>query len=251
MVTQHRLAGVFLVLAFAMLWVPLGQHAFLDAHWMKVGTFMLPFLLLTAASFSQHSVLSKDPRSLALWLLSAYILHQFEEHWVDLTGAVYAFQGSVNAIVHAATGAPADRPGPLTTQAVFVINTSLVWLVGALAVWQGERRLFTVLAMAAIVQVNAISHIIAGIVFWRYNPGLLTSVVVFFPAAIATFRLLPVRRQAIFASIVWAFLAHVIMVAGMLASTWWGLISPLAYYAALVVWSVLPVFVRSAVATGS
>lgn len=238
-------AGALLILAFSMLWVPLGQHAFLYAHWMKVGTFMLPFVLFAGLSFSNQRSLRKDPTFLSLLLLAAYIIHQFEEHWIDATGAVYAFQGSVNALLHTVTGAPQEQLGPLTIEAVFVINTSLVWLVGALAIWQGRARPFAVLGMVAIVLVNAVSHIMAGLLFWRYNPGLLTSVMLFLPAAITVYRMLPVSRASIAWSILWAIIAHVIMVLGMLASTWWGMISPLTYYAILVVWSAIPAFIPS------
>mgnify|MGYP001800576106 CR=1 FL=1 len=81
--------GAFIA-AFALLWVPLGQHDFLVQHWMKVGTFMAPFLVLVAFSFSTSEKLI-DARSISLALLVAYILHQFEEHWVDIYGRTFAF----------------------------------------------------------------------------------------------------------------------------------------------------------------
>lgn len=240
-------SGLALTLAFLMLWVPLGQHEFLLPHWMKVGTFMAPFLVFAAISFRDETKsFPQDLRFIALMLLVAYIAHQFEEHWVDVFGRHYAFQDSVNNLLRTAMGEPADRPGPMTPETVFVINTSLVWFVGALAVWRSPHDAFPLLCMAAIVLVNAVSHIVAAGVTGLYNPGLLTSVVVFIPAALIAYRWSGACGSAIGLSLLWAVLAHVIMIYGVLASTWLGLIPPIAYYAALVFWSVVPTMASSA-----
>ncbi|MEM8573622.1 MAG: HXXEE domain-containing protein [Pseudomonadota bacterium] len=253
--SRSYLAGVSLFVAFALLWLPLGQQAFLYANWMKVGVFMMPFLVFVALSFSsqQDRDLLRDPSFIALILLSAYIVHQFEEHWIDLYGNVYAFQNSVNAMVHSVTGAPDNRTGPLSVEAIFVINTSLVWLLGAIAIWQAARNTFPILAMAALVLVNAISHIAAGLVFESYNPGLLSSVVLFVPIALWVYWILPTSWSFVVLSLVWAILAHIIMVIGMMASTWWNLVPPVVYFAALVIWSLTPLLVDAGtdVRTGS
>jgi len=48
-----------------MLWVPIGRHDFLLKHWMKVGTFIAPLLLLVAAAFQSACDEGLSPR--ALW----------------------------------------------------------------------------------------------------------------------------------------------------------------------------------------
>ena len=92
---------VWLGLAFGMLWVPLGQHDFLVANWMKVGTFLAPFLLFMAATFRSPDAkpVHTDLAVLSVWMLVAYIVHQFEEHWIDVLGNEYAFFDTVNALL--------------------------------------------------------------------------------------------------------------------------------------------------------
>ncbi|MEM9190333.1 MAG: HXXEE domain-containing protein [Myxococcota bacterium] len=234
-----------LVAVFAVLWIPVGQHGFLYPHWMKVGTFLAPFLLFTAAAFrADHAPSwSKDLTVLSLLMLVAYIVHQFEEHWIDLYGNEYAFHGSVNQLLQEVTGTESE---PLTPAGIFVINTSLVWLVGALAIWRGENHVFPALAMAAIIVVNAVAHIALGVAGLEYNPGLLTSIVVFLPIGGYVYRrvlrdgLAPPGQVA--ASILWGVLAHVIMVGGLVVGNVMGLFPELVYFAALIVWSVVPVF---------
>lgn len=242
---QDRLAFFALVLAFLMLWVPLGQHDFLLAHWMKVGTFMAPFLILAAAAFRSASPGQPDPRALALMLWVVYIIHQFEEHWVDVYGQTYAFYGYLNAFLSGLNG---DESGVefISQASIFVINTSLVWLVGALGVFLGVRNIFATLCMAAIVVVNAVSHVGASFISGQYNPGLLTALILFLPAGLAAYVWLVRCKMAtvrlLLASVLWAFLAHVIMIVGILAMNWYSWIPELAYFTTLVVWSLLPAF---------
>ncbi|MEO0550235.1 MAG: HXXEE domain-containing protein [Pseudomonadota bacterium] len=237
---------ILLVLAFAMLWAPFGQHDFLVENWMKVGTFMAPFLLFVAFAFMppKDKDTGFDLRIATLFLLVAYIVHQFEEHWIDLFGNVYAFHKSVNELVLGLLGAPEGSIGPLTREGVFVINTSLVWLVACLGIWSAPRHAFPALAMMGIVLVNAIAHILNGVA--GYNPGLLTSVIVFLPLSgffyFKSIRSGAANRKEVFASLVWAVIAHVLMAGGMIAANWFNLFSETVYFALLILWSIVPVF---------
>ncbi|MEO0715112.1 MAG: HXXEE domain-containing protein, partial [Pseudomonadota bacterium] len=230
---------------FALLWVPLGQHDFLVQHWMKVGTFMAPFLVFVAASFSTSGAFI-NARSISLALLVAYILHQFEEHWVDVYGHGFAFKPYLNEFLSGLLGHAQVRD-LMSDASVFVINTSLVWLVGALAVWRGGGHIFAALCMAAIVVVNAISHIGAGLISGSYNPGLLTSVLVFLPVGIGAYVLLARSPAAtaslISASLIWGLVAHLIIIGGILAMGQMSSLPESVFFAALIVWSVLPAFI--------
>ncbi|MEM1106876.1 MAG: HXXEE domain-containing protein [Pseudomonadota bacterium] len=243
---RSRLSLAALVVTFAALWVPLGQHEFLHAHWMKVGTFMAPFLVFVAVACRSDApgTLFRDLRFVSLVLLVAYIIHQFEEHWVDLTGEIYAFKPYVNGLIRTAMGRPDSPVEALSDAGVFMINTSLVWLVASLAIWRGSRHAFPTLCMAAIVLFNAFSHIAAGALRLAYNPGLVTSIVIFVPLAMAVYAMVlqagQARRGLVVASLVWSALAHVIMVGGMIASGWFGAVPEPVYFAVLVAWSILP-----------
>ncbi|MEM7768058.1 MAG: HXXEE domain-containing protein [Pseudomonadota bacterium] len=234
-----------LIAAFALLWVPLGQHEFLVQHWMKVGTFIAPFLIFLAASFSSSATFI-SARSISLALLVAYILHQFEEHWVDVYGRTFAFKPLLNEYLSGLLG-HSEVQQLMSDASVFVINTSLVWLVGALAVWRGGGHIFAALCMAAIVVVNAISHIGAGLISGSYNPGLLTSVLVFLPVGIGAYVLLARSPAAtaslISVSLIWGLIAHLIMIGGILAMSQMSSLPESIFFAALIVWSVLPAFI--------
>lgn len=244
---SKTLAGIALIVGFAGLWVPLGQHDFLYENWMKLGTLMFPFLVFAAFSFSAERVKFDlgDTKTIALLLLGAYVIHQFEEHWVDIFGNVYAFQASVNQMISAFTSAPTVSDSPLTAEGIFVINTSLVWLVGFVAIWSASDKMFPTLAMAAIVLVNGVVHITGAIALGSYNPGLLTSVVVFLPVSVLAYRWLNAPRLPWIASLLWALLAHILMVLGLMASTEWELMPPLTYHVLLVLWSLLPGYLSS------
>ncbi|MEM9030444.1 MAG: HXXEE domain-containing protein [Pseudomonadota bacterium] len=229
---------------FAALWLPLGQHEFLVSHWMKVGTFAAPVLLLVSTASNSSRPRLSDPRFASILLLVAYLAHQFEEHWIDVLGNQYAFHGYVNALVRGAIGTDDLSVAPLTPMSIFVINTSLVWLVGVIAILRARTHWFPVFTMAAIALVNGATHIIGSIVTFAYNPGLLTSVLLFLPLPIGFYRKVlgenPALKWPVIASLIWAALAHVLMVGGMLAANLFGVIPEPVYFVALVVWSLLP-----------
>lgn len=101
--------------------------------------------------------------------LPLYMLHQFEEHDAD------RFRRFVN-----------DQVGHgrevLTPRAVCVINIGGVWAVDVVAIWLAVTAGigFGLIAIYGVL-VNGVVHIAAGLVLRRYNPGLVTSVVLFLP----------------------------------------------------------------------
>ncbi|MEM9005188.1 MAG: HXXEE domain-containing protein [Cyanobacteria bacterium P01_F01_bin.86] len=243
-----KIAFLAILLLFFMLWAPLGQYDFLVENWMKVGTYAIPFILLTffSSRTQQTNAVFSDVKLMVVLLLVAYIMHQFEEHWLDLWGHPYAFYSDVNQLLLNILGAPDTAVGPLTPASIFVINTALVWLIGVIAIWRSPDHIFPSLAMAGITLINGISHLALGIAKQAYNPGLLTAVVIFLPLAIAFYRNVLMTNAAakvqVIASIAWAVLAHIIMVIGLLAANWFELIPETAYFALLIVWSVFPAF---------
>ncbi|MEO1134463.1 MAG: HXXEE domain-containing protein, partial [Cyanobacteria bacterium J06639_1] len=113
-------------------------------------------------------------------------------------------------------------------------------------IWRSPTYLFPALAMNGIVLVNAISHILSGVVNQSYNPGLLTAVLIFMPLAIAFYRNIlltnSMAKMQVVASLIWAVFAHVILISGLLAANWFRIIPESAYFAILVAWSVVPAF---------
>ncbi|AFY58837.1 hypothetical protein Riv7116_6509 [Rivularia sp. PCC 7116] len=231
-----------------MLWAPLGQYDFLIENWMKIGIYTVPFILFIffSSRTEQTEVVFSDTKLISVVLLVAYMIHQFEEHWIDVFGNHYAFSEYFNTLFLSILGVQDSSVIILSREAIFVINTSLVWLIGIIGIWRSPKHLFPVLAMNGIVLVNAISHIFPGIFKQSYNPGLLTAIVIFLPVAIAFYRKVLFTKQyaksQVIASIVWAIIAHVILITGLLSANWFELIPSEVYFAMLVVWSVIPAF---------
>ena len=180
-------------------------------------------------------------------MLLVYILHQFEEHWIDLFGNHYAFYTYNNNFIRSLLSETDSSINPLSKASVFIINTSLVWLLGFLSIWRSPKHLFPLFSMAGIIVVNAFVHIMAAVVNFKYNPGLLTSILIFVPCyglfARYIFKKYPPYKKHIFSGLFWAFLAHVIMIGGMLAANYYNVISELLYFIILIAWSIFPVFI--------
>ncbi|WP_299218623.1 HXXEE domain-containing protein [uncultured Aquimarina sp.] len=247
---NKHLLTTSVALLFLMLWLPLGQQDFLINHWMKIGTYAVPFILIGVFLFLGENYSFKKQnhfRLIALLMLLAYILHQFEEHWIDLFGNHYAFYTYNNNFIRTVLSETDSSINPLSKASVFVINTSLVWLLGFLAIWRSPKHLFPLFSMAGIIVVNAFVHILAAVVNFTYNPGLLTSLLIFVPCyglfARYILKKYPLNKKNLFSGLLWAFLAHVIMIGGMLAANYYNVISELFYFGILVAWSIIPVFV--------
>ncbi|MEM9923425.1 MAG: HXXEE domain-containing protein, partial [Cyanobacteria bacterium P01_D01_bin.50] len=210
--------------------------------------YTVPFILFIFFSCrtEQTEVVFSDTKLMSVLLLMAYMIHQFEEHWIDISGNQYAFYGYFNTLFLSILGAQDSSVIILSREAIFLINTSLVWLIGIIAIWRSPKHLFPALAMNGIVLINAISHIFPGILKQSYNPGLLTAIVIFLPLAIAFYRKVlfinPGAKLQVIASIIWAILAHGILITGLLLANWFELIPEKIYFIVLVLWSVIPAF---------
>lgn len=149
----------------------------LISHWVYGG--FLASLLLLVLSPLLISGWSKPLVSTFL-LLPAYMIHQYEEHDND------RFRRFINKTI-------GQGYEVLSPWAVFITNIPGVWGVIALslyfAVWV---NLGWALVAVYLVLVNAMVHIVHAIIFWRYNPGLITSIVLFVP--LGSFSLYQVAR---------------------------------------------------------
>lgn len=246
--SNSQISLLSILVLFFMLWAPLGQYDFLVENWMKLGIYAAPFLLLGFFSQRETQISSvvSDLKLISILMLLAYLLHQYEEHWIDLFGNQYAFYDSVNQMLLNLLDAQNQSILPLSRAAIFIINTSLVWLVGAIAIWRSPNHLFPTLAMAGITLVNAVSHITLAVITQSYNPGLVTAIMLFIPLSIIFYWSVLIKNTSlkgqIIISIVWAILAHILMVAGLLGANWFQLFPELVYFLMLITWSLIPAF---------
>ncbi len=207
----HRPALVLVVVAFAALWVPWGQLELLRTEWM--------FLALGGAVFTAVVTLSARAagrvtlRELGVLLLVVYLAHQFEEHGVDLLGRRYAFLADANALLGPVAGCPPGAQCPLNPDAIYWVNTMLVWWPLTLAAVLGRRAL--VLAGAGLTATNAVVHLGAALVQHQYNPGCASAALLFVPAAAFVYararRAFGATGPAIALSLAWGALGHALL----------------------------------------
>lgn len=159
---------------------------YLLTTWMVVGLGGAAFLsLLLSQDWAEQE---RDRLTRFHWfLLIVYLLHQFEEHGVDLLGRRDFF------ITYAQNVIGEFTPGSgfvLTPLAIYRTNTLVVWLPFLIAAWGGRRFIWPGLAAGGLLLTNGIFHI--GVAFWRaeYNPGLGSAIVLFLPVGLLYFRFL-------------------------------------------------------------
>ncbi len=130
------------------------------------GGFLAALLLLALGPLF---VVAWPPHLIAVFLcLPAYMIHQYEEHDND------RFRVYMNRLIGKGNEV-------LTKQAVFVTNIVGVWGVLAAALWLAAFKSGFGLIAAYLLLLNALLHIGPAIGIRRYNPGLMTAMVVFLP----------------------------------------------------------------------
>ena len=145
----------------------------IDNQWQKA----LPALAVIGA-IAWFVLFRADPaseRAMFFALLVLYMAHQIEEHlWPG------GFRQFTNAHVFKSGNDdwPVDRAG------VALVNIGYVWVpAAAAALWPATLR-WVGLAWIGLTFVNAVIHVVTTIRFRVYNPGLVTSIVLFLPFTI-------------------------------------------------------------------
>ena len=146
----------------------------IENGWQKALPFLSVLGLAVWIALFRHDPLSE--RALFAALLVIYMLHQIEEHlWPG------GFRQFTNAHVFKSGNDdwPVDIPG------VALINIGYVWLPVGLAVLFPEALRWIGLAWVGLTLINGITHIVSTIRLRIYNPGLVTSIVLFLPFTIS------------------------------------------------------------------
>jgi Protein of unknown function with HXXEE motif len=105
-------------------------------------------------------------------LLVIYMLHQTEEHlWPG------GFRQFTNAYVFKS----GNDDWPVDIDGVALVNIGYVWLPAGLAALFPEPLRWLGLAWIGLTLINALTHIVSSLRFRVYNPGLVTSIVLFVP----------------------------------------------------------------------
>ena len=137
-----------------------------DYNWSR---FALPGALILLASFPVVLTAENRPLVLMSTLLPAYMIHQYEEH----------AHGRFVPFFNATVGRGRDVLTPLSA---FWINILGVWLVFVVAFYLAKYwAIGFALVPVYLTLVNAVSHVVAAVVVRGYDPGLVTSLLLFVP----------------------------------------------------------------------
>ena len=141
--------------------------------WMGLGAAVVLFILIFFSNNLRSDINKprmKDPAILAWLGVLVYLLHNFEEFGLDLYGNQL---GIVNARA--------------TEGLTLGCNLALIWIAFPLAAYFVQRgRTRMAAALACFSLLNSTGHIMQGIIFGMYNPGLLNSALLCWPFGIWT-----------------------------------------------------------------
>jgi hypothetical protein len=194
--------------AFALVW-----------PWIGIGAAGLLFVLLcTNALRSDRTVTRWGDMVWLTWAgCFVYLVHQFEEHGIDATGHAYAFRGFLCAAVGYAD--PEACPVPLSF--ITTVNVAAVWIAAPLSALLAARWPVIGLSFFAIPAVNIFAHAGPAILSGRYNPGLLSALVLFLPLCLLVFAVAVSRYQlgfrSIFATLVAGIALHIALMTSLMA----------------------------------
>jgi hypothetical protein len=194
--------------AFALVW-----------PWIGIGAAgLLLVLLCTNALRSDRSVTRWSDMAWLTWAGTfVYLVHQFEEHGIDATNNAYAFRGFLCGAVGFAD--PEACPVPLSF--ITAVNVAAVWIAGPLSALLAARWPVIGLSFFAIPAVNLLAHAGPAVLSGRYNPGLVTALVLFLPLCLIVFAAAVTRYQlgvrSIFATLFAGVALHLVLMTSLMA----------------------------------
>lgn len=118
-----------------------------------------------------------DTAWLAVLSIPLYMVHQVEEHGIDLYGETYAFRAALCAQL----GYPDASTCPIPDSFITAVNVGSVWGATVLAAVFGRRNPLIALTGYGIPLVNGVLHIVETVRSQAYNPGVLTGTLLFLP----------------------------------------------------------------------
>jgi hypothetical protein len=146
---------------------------FISDNWQKalpalaVITAAIWFVLFRGAPASEQAMFAA--------LLVIYMVHQTEEH---------LWPGGFRQFANANVFKSGDDDWPVDMGGVALVNIGFVWLPVAAAALYPEPLRWIGLAWIGLTFINALTHIVSSLRLRIYNPGLITSIVLFLPFTI-------------------------------------------------------------------
>jgi hypothetical protein len=146
---------------------------------LTAATLLLLFLFATNRLRGDFTQSRWRDRIWLSWLAVAlYLIHNVEEYGVDLLGQHHAFPGFMCSML----AQPPYPSCPLPAPFFLAVNLPLFWIGAPVAALMSRRHPILGLSVYGVIFVNALTHLGAW-VRTGYNPGALTSLIVFLPAS--------------------------------------------------------------------
>ena len=208
------------ILCFMSLFLWLGHVEYVQQTWMLMGAGAAPFIILMLMDYKRSGSIHYG--QLFPWLgLAIYMIHQFEEHGVDIYGNQFAFSAFVNHFAGGLLGCGENLNCPTTPENLLYINIWLVWLPFLLAAYK-NRNMFPTACAIGIIFSNACLHTIVSLKLQAYNPGVLTALLLFWPFSLYFYKLCLKRdwltKKGVILSVMYGFLTHAILASSLAAS---------------------------------
>jgi hypothetical protein len=144
-----------------------------SADWQKAHPVLIVIGLLVWLMLFRTTPASEQALFAALLII--YMIHQIEEH---------LWPGGFRQFANARVFKSGNDDWPVTEGGVALVNIGYVWLPILLAaLFPGPLR-WLGLGWVGLTLINGISHIATSVRFKVYNPGLVTSIVLFLPFTI-------------------------------------------------------------------
>ena len=143
---------------------------FVAANWQKSLPVLAAAGLVLWIALFLHSPMTEQAIFAALLVI--YMLHQIEEH---------LWPGGFRQFTNAHVFKSENDDWPVDIGGVALVNIGYVWLPVAAAALFPHTLRWVGLGWIGLTLVNAITHIVTSIRFRQYNPGLVTSIVLFLP----------------------------------------------------------------------
>ena len=141
-----------------------------SADWQKALPILIVIGLVLWLMFFRATPTAEQALFAALLII--YMIHQIEEHLWPV-----GFRQFANAHVFKS----GNDDWPVTEGGVALVNVGYVWLPLLLAaLFPGPLR-WVGLGWVGLTLINALTHIVTSIRFRVYNPGLITSILLFLP----------------------------------------------------------------------
>lgn len=145
----------------------------ISANWQKATPLLAVIGAVLWLVFFRGNPASEQ--SIFFALLVIYMVHQMEEH---------LWPGGFRQYANAHVFKSGSDDWPVDEGGVALVNIGFVWApVAAEALFPGSLRLIG-LGWIGLTFINAITHIVTSIRFRQYNPGVVTSIILFLPFTI-------------------------------------------------------------------